>query len=102
MAFFINSLDISFCGICGNELEGLVLEARGQKFLFLRWPTLYHLFCYRMYWRGDTQKEHLGCYSSLCDSPFLLWPGLYSGVCTGTCKMDASPVVLALEIFWES
>ena len=60
-----------FCGICGKELEGLVLVAWGQKSLFPRWPTLRHLFCYHIYWHGDTQKGHLGC-SSLCDSPFLL------------------------------
>ena len=30
----------SFCGICGNELEGLALIAWGQKSLFPRWPTL--------------------------------------------------------------
>ena len=37
----------SFCGICGNELEGLALKITwGQKSLFPRWPTLYHLFCY--------------------------------------------------------
>ena len=35
----------SFCGLCGNELEGLALIARGQKSLFPRWPALYHLFC---------------------------------------------------------
>ena len=36
----------SFCGTCENELEGLALEAWGQKSLFLLWPTLHHLFCY--------------------------------------------------------
>ena len=30
----------SFCGICGNELEGLAPIAWGQKSLFPRWPTL--------------------------------------------------------------
>ena len=29
-----------FCGICGNELEGLALIAWGQKSLFPCWPTL--------------------------------------------------------------
>ena len=43
----------SFCGICGNELEGLALVAQGQKSLFPHWPTLQHLFC-------CTQKGHLG------------------------------------------
>ena len=40
-------LRYSFCGICGNELEGLVLVARGQNSLFPHWPTLHHLFYYR-------------------------------------------------------
>ena len=38
-------LRYSFCGICGNELEGLALIARRQKSLFPRWLALYHLFC---------------------------------------------------------
>ena len=33
-------LRYSFCGMCGNELEGLALIAWGQKSLFPRWPTL--------------------------------------------------------------
>ena len=44
-----------------------------------------------MYWRGDTQKGRLGCCSFLYDSPLLLWSGLYSGMCIGTHKLDASP-----------
>ena len=38
-------LRYSFCGICGNELEGLALIAQGPKSLFPCWPALYHLFC---------------------------------------------------------
>ena len=38
-------LRYSFCGICGNELEGLALIARGQKSLFPCFPALHHLFC---------------------------------------------------------
>ena len=34
----------SFCGISGNELEGLALVARGQKSLFLHWPSLLLLY----------------------------------------------------------
>ena len=30
----------SFCGISGNELEGLALVARGQKSLFSRWLAI--------------------------------------------------------------
>ena len=33
-------LRYSFCGICGNELEGLALITRGQKSLFPHWPVL--------------------------------------------------------------
>ena len=84
-------LRYSFCGICRNELEGLTLIAREQKSLFPHWPTLHHLFCYHIYWCGDTQEGHLGCYLSLYDSPTLMQAGLYSGMCTGTRKMDASP-----------
>ena len=62
----------SFCGICGNELEGLALVAGGQKSLFPRWSTLHHLFCSHVYWRADTQKGHLGCCSSLYNSPSLI------------------------------
>ena len=39
-------LRYSFCGVCGNELEGLMLLAWGQKSLFPHWPTLWNLFCY--------------------------------------------------------
>ena len=81
----------SFCGICGNELEGLALIAQGQKSLFPHWPTLHHLFCGHIYWIGDTQKRHLGCCLSLYNSPFLLQSGLCSGTCMGTDKMDAPP-----------
>ena len=40
-------LRYSFCGICGNELEGLALS------IFPHWPALHHLFCYHFYWCGD-------------------------------------------------
>ena len=73
----------SFCGICGNELEGLALIARGRKSPFPRWPALHHLFCCHIAWRGDTQKGHLGCRLSLYDPLLLLRSGLYSGVCRG-------------------
>ena len=72
-------------------LEELNLIARGQKLIFPHWPAFHHLFCYHIYWCGDTQKGHLGCCSSLYDSPFLLQSGLYSGMCTGRGKTDASP-----------
>ena len=89
--FCLNSLDITFCVIHGNGLEGLVLVAQGQKSLFPCWPTLHHLFCYHIYWCGDTQEGHLGCCLSLYDSPLLLRSALYSGMCPGTLKTEASP-----------
>ena len=33
-------LRYSFCGVCGNEMEGLALITRGQKSLFPHWPVL--------------------------------------------------------------
>ena len=81
-------LRYSFCGMCGNELEGLALIAWGQKSPLL----LSHiLVCW--------QKGHFGGCSSLDDSPFLLQSGLYSGICTDRGKTDASLVVLAWETF---
>ena len=55
-----------------------------------------------LYWCGDTQKGHLGCCSSLYDSPVLLWPGLYSGLCVGTHEMDVSPSSPSLGNILES
>ena len=49
----------TFCGICGNELEGMALAAWGQKkitFSSLANPLPLLL----LYWHGDTQKGHLG------------------------------------------
>ena len=50
----------SFCGISGNELEGLALVSLAQKSLFPRWLTLQSLFSYHIYWCGNTQKRHRG------------------------------------------
>ena len=36
-------LRYSFCGISGNEMEGLSLTVLGQKSLFPHWPVLCHL-----------------------------------------------------------
>ena len=80
-------LRYSFFKICGNELEGLALITGGQKSLFPHWPALHHLFCYRLYWCGDTWKEHL----SFMFIPVLLWSGIYSGSCTSTQVMNVSP-----------
>ena len=92
----------SFCGICGNELEGLALVAWGWKSLFPCWPTLHYLFCYHIYRHGDTQKGHLGCCLSLYDSLFLLQPGLYSGMCTAHVRQMLPLIVLPWERFWET
>ena len=73
-------LRYSFCGVCGNEMEGLALITRGQKSVFPHWPVLRHLFCYCLYWCGDAWKEHLSFIFMLV----LLWSGIYSGLCTGT------------------
>ena len=59
--------------------------------LFPRWPTLRHLFCYHIYQHDDTQKGHLDCCLSLCNSPLLLQSGLDSDISTGTQNTDASP-----------
>ena len=93
----------SFCGISGNELEGLALVSLAQKSLFPRWLTLQSLFCYHIYWCGNTQKRHLGfsC-SSLYNPKLLLCSGLYSGMCTHTWNMDASPRRRAWETLQES
>ena len=80
----------SFCVICGNELEGLALVT-WQQSLFPRWPSLHNCFCFHVYWRGGTQKGHLGCCSSLYNSPLLLRSGLCSGMYVGTRNTDASP-----------
>ena len=39
-------LRCSFCGICGNELEGLALIARGHKSLFPLWAALQKDLCH--------------------------------------------------------
>ena len=85
-------LRYSFCGICGNELEGQVLITQGQKSLFPHWPVFHHLFCYCLYWCGDTWKEHL----SFMFVMVLLWSGIYSGLCPGTQVMNVSPSGLSL------
>ena len=59
-------LRYSFCGICGNELEGLALITQGQKSFFPHWPVLHHFFYYHLYWCGDAQKDHNGFY--VCNS----------------------------------
>ena len=51
-----------FCGMCGNELEGLALIAWGQKSLLPHCPALHHLFCYHIHWSGNTWKGYLGIY----------------------------------------
>ena len=50
-------------------LEGLALTGRRQKSLFSHWPALQHLFCYHVYWCGDTRKGQLWLY--VC--PFMIY-----------------------------
>ena len=82
----------SFCGICGNKLEGLALITRGQKSLFPHWPALHHLFCSCLYWCGDAWKEHISFIFILV----LLGSGIYSGSCTGSQVKNVSPSGLSL------
>ena len=90
-------LRYSFCGICGNELEGPALITLRQKSLFPHWPALHHLFCYSLYWCGNAWKEHL----SFMFIQVLLWSGIYSGSRTGTQVTNVSQGVLAWEAFWK-
>ena len=93
----------SFCGICGNELEGLALIAQGQKSLFPHWPALHHLFCYHIYQCGDTQKGHLGFYVHP-----VMTQCFYCGQdCIQECaqahrRWILPLVVLASEAFWKA
>ena len=94
-------------GFCPNSLDILSVESvgmkrkdwpiLGQKSLFPHWPALHHLFCYHLYWCGNTWKEHL----SFMFVPVLLWSGIYSRSCTSTQVMNVSPSGLAWEAFWK-
>ena len=93
----------SFCGICGNELEGLALIAQGQKSLFPHWLALHHLFCYHTYWSGDTQNGHLGFYVH----PFMTQCFYCGWDCTQECaqahrRWILPLVVLVWESFWKA
>ena len=78
----------SFCGICGNELEGLALVARGQKSLFPLWPTLHHLFCYT---GVATLRRDILVGHPFTTHHFYCGQKCNSGMCTSTYKTDASP-----------
>ena len=82
-------LRYSFCGICGNELEGLALVARGQKSLFPHWPTPYHLFCYTGV--ATLRRDILVVVRPFMTHHFYCGQECNPGMCTDTCKMDASP-----------
>ena len=89
---FVSTPYIFFCGICGNELEGLAQQLADKNFFLAGQPSLAgHLFCYHIYQHDDTQKGHLDCCLSLCNSPLLLQSGLDSDISTGTQNTDASP-----------
>ena len=87
--FCLNSLDIFLCGICGNELEGLALGARGQKSLFPLWPTLHHLFCYTGV--ATLRRDILVVVRPFMTHHFYCGQKCNSGMCTSTGKTDASP-----------
>ena len=78
----------SFCGICGNELEGMALAAWGQKnHFFLAGQPSTTSFALLAWWHSEGT-------SWLLFIP--LWPtistasGLYSGMCIGTQNTDTS------------
>ena len=90
----------SFCGICGNELEGLALVAWGQKSLFSRWPTLHHLSCY-------TGVVTLRRDILVVVHPFMTHHVYCSQDCTQECAWAHArwmlPLVgLAWEAFWKA
>ena len=93
----------SSCGICGNELKGLALIARGQKSLFPLWPALHHLFHYDIYWCRDTLKGNFGFY--VC--PFMVFQ-FYCGQeyiqdCAQAPRRWIFPlVILVWEAFWKA
>ena len=62
-------LRYSFCGICGNELEGVALITLGQKSLFPHWPALHHLFCYGVAMHGRNISV-LCLYESYCGQEY--------------------------------
>ena len=77
-------------------MEGLALITRGQKSLFPHWPALHHLYCYCLYWCGDTWKEHIG----FIFIPVLFCSGIYSRSCKAR-KWMLPLAVLAQEAFWK-
>ena len=62
-------LRYSFCGICGNELEGVALITLGQKPLFPHWPALHHLVCYGVAMHGRNISV-LCLYESYCGQEY--------------------------------
>ena len=82
-------LRYSFCGICGNELEGLALVAQGQKSLFPHWPTPYHLFCYTGV--ATLRRDILVVARPFMTHHFYCGQECNPGMCTDTCNTDASP-----------
>ena len=88
--FCLNSLSILF--VESVEWTGRIgLNNLRTKITFFSLAGHHRLFCYHIYWCGDTQKGHPGCCSLPYDSPLLLQSGLRSGMCTCTRRADASP-----------
>ena len=90
-------LRYSFCGIYGNEMEGLLLITQGQKSFFPHWPALHQLFCYHLYWCGDTWKGHLSTssYWSYCGQEYT------QGHAQALRWQIFPPAVLTWEAFWK-
>ena len=82
-------LRYSFCGICGNELEGWALIARGPRSLFPGCPALYHLFCCHIspWVAPEEQKSGKGFNGE--DAIFhTLLLGFFGGVCVCVISFD--------------
>ena len=91
----LNSLDISFCGNCGNELEGLAPITRGQSHFFLSGQPFTISSAITYVGVVMLGRTILILCSALYDLP-VLCSGIYSGLCTGTQETDVSPSGLNL------
>ena len=84
-------LRYSFCRICGNELKDWPwwLEDKNHFFLTGQPSSTSSAIIYTG--MVTLRRDILGFFfSSLYDSPFLLWSGLHSGMRMGACEVDAS------------
>ena len=92
-------LRYSFCGICGNELEGLALVAKDKNHFLLAGQP----FCYFIYWCGDTQKRHLGFFvHPLITQHFYCGQDSTQECAKAHIRWMLPLVFLAWGTFWES